>query len=213
MRAVVFDLDGLIFNTEDLYDLVGDGLLRKRGKRFLPDLKRKMMGRPGSVALQIMIDHHALNDTVDQLQIESDAAFEDLLETSLETMPGLFELLDKIEANNLPMAVATSSHRAFAHRVLSAFDLLPRFEFVLTSDDIVNGKPAPDVYQLAATRLNVPPTAMLVFEDSETGCRAAMAAEAITVAVPNRHTASHDFTGVRLIAETLADPRISEFFE
>lgn len=209
-RAVVFDLDGLMFNTEDLYQYVGGELLRRRGKTFDADLLDRMMGRPGSVALQIMIDWHRLDATVEQLAAETDEVFEDILEDQLALMPGLEPLLDALEGAAIPKAIATSSGRRFARRVLGVFDLEPRFEFVLTAEDIARGKPHPEIYLLAAGRLDVPPGRMLVLEDSANGCRAAVAAGAYAVAVPGGHSHTHAFPGAQFVANTLADKRIYE---
>jgi beta-phosphoglucomutase-like phosphatase (HAD superfamily) len=92
--------------------------------------------------------------------------------------------------------------------VLSQFDYLPRFAPILTSEDIDEGKPHPEIYLTAAARLGIEPAQMLVLEDSQNGCRAAVAAGAITVAVPGPHSRRHDFTGAALVAESLADRRI-----
>ena len=81
---------------------------------------------------------------------------------------------------------------------------------MLTFEDIVHGKPHPEIYLLAATRLGIEPARLLVLEDSEIGCRAALAAGAVVVAVPGDHSRTHDFRGVTLVAESLADRRIRE---
>jgi len=106
--------------------------------------------------------------------------------------------------------IATSSRRAFVERVLAKFNCQPRFSPILTSEDITEGKPHPEIYLTAAARLGIEPAEMLVLEDSQNGCRAAVAAGAITVAVPGAHSRRHDFTGAALVAESLADRRIYE---
>jgi HAD superfamily hydrolase (TIGR01509 family) len=208
LKAVVFDLDGLMFNTEDLYQEVGGLVLERRGKAFTTELLDAMMGRPTQVAIQIMIDWHDLDVTVEQLQEESEAAFPAVLDAKLAPMPGLMDLLETLEQHEIPKAVATSSRRSFVTDVLSRFGLMPRFEFVLTCEDIVHGKPAPDIYELAARRLNIACAEMMVLEDSENGCKAAVAAGAFAVAVPGTHSRNHDFSGTQFQAESLADPRI-----
>lgn len=188
LKAVVLDLDGLMFNTEDLYDIVCDEVLKKHGKRFSSDLKNRMMGRTAAVALQIMIDWHELSASIDDLKAGIDEEFARILDSLLQPMPGLFDLLDFLEAQSIPKAIATSSHRAFVNRALAIFNLGDRFDFVLTSEDVTNGKPAPEVYLKAAKLHRVDPVEMLVLEDSENGNKAAVAAGAYAVAVPNRHT-------------------------
>jgi HAD superfamily hydrolase (TIGR01509 family) len=208
LAAVVFDLDGLMINSEDVYEQADVEVLRRRGKLYDAELRAQMMGRPTADSLRRMIEWHALEDSVELLDVERSLLRDKLLEMSLAPMPSLLELLSTLEAARIPKAIATSGHRAYAAEVLGRLDLHTRFEFVLTAEDVVHGKPAPDVYQLAARRLGLAPPQTMVLEDSVNGCRAGVAAGAFTVAVPNRHTRDYDFTGVEFVAETLADPRI-----
>jgi HAD superfamily hydrolase (TIGR01509 family) len=204
----MFDLDGLMFNTEELYVDVGTELLRRRGHDFTQQLLDQMMGRPSGLALQIMIDRHALAATVEELQAETDELFPEILRTRLTPLPGLVELLAALERHSVPKGIATSSRRAFVERVLAKFNYQPRFSPILTSEDITEGKPHPEIYLTAAARLGIEPGEMLVLEDSQNGCRAAVAAGAITVAVPGAHSRWHDFAGAVLVADSLADRRI-----
>lgn len=208
LRAVVFDMDGLMFNTEDVYTLVGSELLRRRGKVFDMELKRAMMGLPARPSFEIMIARHHLPETPEQLIAESNRIFLEIVHRHIAPMPGLFDLLDRIEAANIPKAIATSTCRELADACLGAFALRPRFRFVLTAEDITHGKPHPEIYLKAAVRLGLPPARLLVLEDSENGCRAAAAAGAFTVAVPGQHSRDHDFSTAAFRAESLADPRI-----
>jgi HAD superfamily hydrolase (TIGR01509 family) len=210
LRAVVFDLDGLIANTEDLYEKAGESVLARRGKTYDAPLREQMMGRPVADALRIMIDCHALTDSLEKLLCECKEEMLALIATSLAAMPGLYELLDELQGAKLPLGVATSGPREYAAHVLSQLKVIERFQFVLTADDIRHGKPDPEVYLLAAKTLGLPPAQMMVLEDSGNGCRAAVAAGAYTVAVPNRHTYHHPFPGANFIADTLGDARIPQ---
>lgn len=208
IRAVVFDMDGLMFNTEQIYSLAGTELLRRRGRDFPEGLKNAMMGLPPRAAFEQMIRWHALGESWEQLRAESDEIFLALLPGRLAPMPGLSELLDALEAAGLPKAIATSSGPRLAAACLDPFDLRRRFRFVLTSDDVVRGKPDPEIYQTAARRLGVAPQQTAVLEDSENGCRAAAAAGTVAIAVPGPHSRSHDFAPASLVVESLADPRL-----
>lgn len=208
LQAVVFDLDGLMFNTEELYEEVGEILLQRRGCHFSEQLKRETMGLTDRVSLQIMIERHGLDATVDQLQAESDGLLAELLPTRLRPLPGLDELLAALESVPIPKAIATSSGRSYTATVLSRAGFERRFQFVLTGEDVREGKPSPEVYLSAARQFGLPPTALMVLEDSENGCRAGVAAGAYTVAVPGPHSRHHDFDGVALVAQSLADARI-----
>lgn len=209
-RGVAFDLDGLLVNTEDLYQEVGTELLRRRGKPFEPELLDRMMGRPQAVSLRIMIEWHGLTDDVEDLAVETGEIFRSFLDARLRPMPGAVELLAALEEAGVPFGVATSSGPSFAHDVLSRVGLLPRMRFVLTCDDVRQGKPDPEIYLAAAGRLGLSPARMLVLEDSANGCRAAVAAGAVTVAVPSGHSLRHEFPGAAFVAASLGDARIHE---
>lgn len=208
VQAVVFDLDGLMFNTEELYQDVGTELLRRRGCEFTAPLLDAVMGRPSHVSLQIMIDWHRLDATVPELEAEQDALFAAMLDTRLAPMPGLFDLLAALEQAGIPKAIGTGSPRPFVVDVLSRFNLEPRFEFLLTAEDVTHGKPDPEIYRTACQRLGRRPPHVMVLEDSEHGCRSAVDAGTFAVAVPGFHGSRHSFAGTRFIADSLADPRI-----
>jgi HAD superfamily hydrolase (TIGR01509 family) len=207
-RAVVFDMDGLMFNTEDVYTIVGAELLRRRGHVFTQELKKAMMGMQPQASFDIMIRHCGLSDTWQELSAETNALFVQCLPDRLAPMPGLMPLLDALERAGIPKAIGTSSHPDLVDACLGPFDLKHRFQFILAADDIVHGKPDPEIYLKSAERFGIPPAEMLVLEDSENGCRAAAAAGAFTVAVPAEHSRGQDFRMASLAIESLADPRL-----
>lgn len=208
IRAVVFDMDGLMLNTEDVFDIAGQRLLQRRGLEMTEVIRRSMLGRRPVDAFHALISHTGMTDRIEDLMHETKELFEEIAENSLAMMPGLHELLELVESRNLPLAVATSSPRDYMTGLLERFDLLHRFHFTLTAEDVTHGKPHPEIYQTAARRLNVLPDHMLVLEDSETGTRAAHAAGAWIVSVPNRHTAIGDFSMSRLRIDSLLDQRL-----
>lgn len=212
LAAVVFDLDGLMFNTELLYDIVMRELLARRNiKHFDDELRRRMMGQPGPAAFQAMFDHHQLQgESYEAIQEESDTIFKGVLEEKLEPMPGLFALLEALEASRVPKAIATSSRRKFVDYVLGRFNLRPRFQFVLTAENVTHGKPNPEIYSKAAAQHGFEPARVLALEDSHNGCKAAIRAGLFAVAVPGEHSRDHDFAGAQFIAEGLTDRRIYE---
>jgi pseudouridine 5'-phosphatase len=208
IRAVVFDMDGLMFNTEDIYTLVGEELLRRRGHKFSDEVKSSMMGLQPQASLELIIRRFHLNDTWQAMAAESNRLFLDRLDDHLGMMPGLKELLETLERAGIPKAIGTSSSRELVSACLQPFDLERRFNFILAAEDISRSKPDPQIYLTAARRFAVPPAEVLVLEDSHNGCKAAAAAGTIVVAVPNIHTRDHDFSMAVLVAESLADPRL-----
>ena len=208
IRAVAFDLDGLMLNTEDIFELAGRELMRRRGKTMTDECRHAMLGRRPHEAFEILKSLMNIDDPIPLLQEETREIFTALIDDHLAPMPGLFELLSFIDQHALPMAVATSSPGNYMRNMLDRYDLLERFQHYVCAEDVRQGKPDPEVYLITADLLGVDPSNMLVFEDSEAGTRAASAAGAVTVSVPNRHTASQDFTTASHLADSLAAPLI-----
>lgn len=208
IRAVCFDLDGLMFNTEHVFYESAEVLLQRRGLPMSKQAMDVMLGRRPLESFQALIDFLGLTEEPAALLAESRVVFYELLETRLQPMPGLFDLLDRIEARGLPKGVATSSPRDYLETVFSRYNLLPRFPVILTAESVTLGKPNPEIYLKAAQELGVRPDQMMVLEDTQTGTRAGAAAGAYVVSVPHEHTASHDFSLSSYIATSLVDPHI-----
>jgi HAD superfamily hydrolase (TIGR01509 family) len=208
ISAVVFDMDGLMFNSEDVYTLVGTELLRRRGYEYTQELKDSMMGIPPQTSFHIMIRRYNLSETWLELAAESNVLFLGFLDEHLAPMPGLMELLDALEAAGIPKAIATSSARTLLDACLVRFDMHRRFSFFLTAEDVTRGKPDPEIYLTASARFGLKPSEVMVLEDSQNGCLAASSAGAFTVAVPAEHSRTHDFSSASLIVNSLSDPRI-----
>ena len=192
IRAVAFDMDGLLVNTEELYTQVGTQILQRRGRKFSSQLKNAMTGLPGPQAFALMIERENLTDSVDVLEAESQAIFESILPTQLRLLAGVSELLDHLDQYAVPRCVATSSSARFARTVLTQVGVRERFAFVVTAEDVPRGKPHPDIYQQAAERLGVSPPEMLVLEDSHQVARRDLPA-ALYDRRPGPHSLDHDF--------------------
>jgi len=208
--GVALDMDGLLFETEGLYWTVGDRVLQQRGHRFCHALQQRMMGRVGVAAIQQMIDFHSLSDDPNDLLTECDAIYHELLADGPDPMPGLDLLIETLTRSGVPFGVATSSRRTFATRILQPQAWFDSLAFLLTGDDVQNGKPHPEMYLSAADRMGICPANMLVLEDSGNGSAAGVAAGAIVIAVPSQHTRDHAFENVHAIAQSLHDPVIRQ---
>ncbi len=206
IRAVCFDLDGLMFNTEHVFYESAEVLLQRRGLAMSRGAMDAMLGRRPLESFQALIDYLNLKEGPAELLAESRVIFHGLLDTKLQPMPGLFELLALIESVGLPKGVATSSPRDYLENVFGRWNLLPRFPVALTAESVTHGKPNPEIYLKAAEKLGVPPEQMLVLEDTQTGTRAGATAGAFVVSVPHEHTATHDFSQAQYIATGLDDP-------
>jgi HAD superfamily hydrolase (TIGR01509 family) len=204
IKAAAFDLDGLMFDTEKIYYRVGCELMRRRGHEYTDELCHAVMGTPPEASFTTMIKWYSLNETWQEMQKESDAIFLKLIqEEGVDPMPGLFELLEKIEQLQIPKCICTSSAPHLAMPVLDAYNITPRFHFILTSKDIVHGKPNPEVYLKAAERFGIEPSSLIVFEDSVQGSLAAHTAGAFTVVVLASHNKMRKFPHASLIVHQL----------
>jgi HAD superfamily hydrolase (TIGR01509 family) len=208
-RSVVFDLDGILVDTEPIFEEAARRQLARRGLAWSPDVARAMMGTPARQAFEFFRDHHKLREPVPALIAESSALFYAVLGSNpARLMPGVHELLDRLESQGIPKAIATSSTASYIDVVFAPHGLLNRFAFVLTCEDVTNGKPHPEVYEKAAARLGHTPAEMVVIEDSIHGVSAAKAAGAQCIAVPHARVRAEDLHLADLIVEGLLAPRL-----
>lgn len=213
IRGVAFDMDGLLLNTEDLYEDVGKELMRRRGKLYREEVRKQMIGLPAPNAFGVLIEQEGLSESWQELQRETDAIFEQILEQQLALMHGVEEILGIVEEQGLPRCVATSSTKKFAERALKLVGIWSRMDFVITAEDVPRGKPHPDIYEAAAARMGIKTEQMLVLEDSEHGTAAGVAAKAIVISVPNQHTRHGTFQGASAVAANLRDPQIQNLLK
>lgn len=208
IKAAVFDLDGLIFNTEDVFIEATNRFLTPFGYDYQPEVQRLMMGQQAAVATAILKEYYSLDRSVDEIRHGIEEHFIQVLPEILSLMPGFPELIVFIKEERIPAAVCTSSTSDYAADLLRQFEYLDYFEFVLGGELVENGKPAPDCYHMACNKMGFSPAEVVVFEDSENGCRAAVEAGTVAIAVPGVHNAGHTYSGAALIADTLKDQRI-----
>jgi HAD superfamily hydrolase (TIGR01509 family) len=213
ISAVAFDLDGLMFDTEALFYRVSAEALAARGKAFTPEIMNAMIGRRAIDAAGSLKTLAGLEEPVEDVLAEVRQRFYAVMDTAVHPTPGLFVLLEHIAQRLLPIAVATSSRRSFADRLLLRHGLRDRFAFVLGSEDVTCGKPDPEIYRLAAQRFGVAVGSMLVLEDSPAGVAAAKAAGALAVGVPHEHSPAAALEAADLIVTQLDDPALIRLIE
>lgn len=185
IRAVVFDMDGLLLDTEVRYKDVILEAAAERGPPLPVEVFNRMIGTPLSHSLQVLAEFYGpdydgqalFDDATERFKVMTHG--EDLLKA------GVLELLSHLEEMNIPRAIATSSSHTSVRNHLEANGVMARFNAVIARGDYPNGKPAPDPFLVAAKALGVPPEHCLALEDSHNGVRAAHAAGMMTVMVPD----------------------------
>ena len=185
IEAVVFDLDGLLVDSEHVWDEVRQQLAEERGGRWHEQASRDMMGMSSPEWSRYMHDVIGLREPPEEINAEVVRRLLDRYRDGLPLFEGAVEAVRRL-AGPFRLAVASSSNRPVIDLVLAEAGIADLFEATVSSEEVARGKPAPDVYEEAARRLDVPPAACAAVEDSANGIRAAHAAGMRVIAVPNR---------------------------
>jgi HAD superfamily hydrolase (TIGR01509 family) len=206
--AVVFDMDGLLFDTETLYQEAIQFAAAEGGHEVAVDIFKRMVGVPWAQSRTMLLSHFGEAFPVDEFQETWVRHFWVIAETRLALKPGALELLDTLDQLRLPRAIATSSYRGTVERHLTAHSLMGRFQEIVGHGDYENGKPAPDPFLKAAERLGVEPRYCLALEDSHNGVRSASSAGMITIMVPDLLEPTDEIRGLcALIVRDLHEVR------
>jgi HAD superfamily hydrolase (TIGR01509 family) len=204
IKAVIFDMDGLMIDSERVYWDVGRRMARSFGKEVSDKTLGNMMGRKPIESMEIYAADLGLAVPAAELRDRRDKEVFLALQHGVTPMPGLMTALDALQGK-YRLAIATSATRSFVDVVLAQLGIASRFEVVQTSDDVVEGKPHPEIYLKAMAKLGVAGEFCAVLEDSSNGALAGKRALAYTIAVPSEYTDWQDFNFVDYLARNLDD--------
>jgi HAD superfamily hydrolase (TIGR01509 family) len=185
-EAVVFDLDGLLLDTEQVWDEVREALTRERGGRWHDRAQADMMGMSSTEWSRYMHDELGLREPPEELNRLVVERMQERYRDGLPLVEGAVEAVRRIGAR-WPLGLASSSNRPLIDLVLAEMNVADLFRATVSSEEVERGKPAPDVYLEAARRLGVRPLNAVAIEDSANGIRSAKAARMGVIAVPNPH--------------------------
>jgi HAD superfamily hydrolase (TIGR01509 family) len=185
VEAVVFDLDGVIVDSEHLWDEVREELARERGGRWHDRAQADMMGMSAPEWSRYMHEVIGLSESPAEIDDEVVARMLERYGERLPLIDGAVEAVQRL-ARTFRLALASSSNRSVIDAVLELADIASAFEVTVSSEEVAHGKPAPDVFVEAARRLGVPPDQCVAIEDSGNGIRSAHAAGMRVIAIPNR---------------------------
>ena len=184
IEAVVFDLDGVLLDTEELWDEARREIAEERGGRWREDAQRAMMGMSSPEWSRYMHDVIGVPDPPERISEEVVERLAELYQRQLPLVDGAIEAARRIGAR-WPLGIASSSNRPLIDLFLDLTRTRDLFQATVSSEEVAHGKPAPDVYLEATARLGVSADRCAAIEDSENGIRSAGTAEMCVIAIPN----------------------------
>ena len=205
-KAVIFDLDGLLIDSETLVFAAMRTVAPRFGQEMTPEIFRTLVGLPRAANDKMLLEHYGAEFPVDAFTaaVSKHLNGEEEIVAVLKT--GVAEILDALDAAHLPRALCTSSGRGWVDRHFAAYDLSRRFDAIIARGDYVNGKPSPEPYLKAATALGADPLECLALEDSHNGVRAAHAAGMMVIMIPDMLEANEEMRAKTIhIAQSLHD--------
>ena len=186
IEAVVFDLDGVLLDSEQVWDEVREELVKERGGRWHDRAQTEMMGMSSIEWSRYMHDELGVPDPPEVISADVVRRLEEVYRKRLPLIDGAHEAVERLAAR-WPLGLASSSNREVIDLVLDLSGLARFFRVTVSSEEVPRGKPEPDVYLEAARGLGVPPERCAAVEDSHNGIRSAKAAGMRVIAIPNQH--------------------------
>ncbi len=207
IKAVLFDMDGLMIDSEPLSLQAFNMVFRKYGKYLTEDESNKRyVGISDKDASQDMIKRFDLPMSAEELVLAKKDAYQQILKThQIISQVGLFEILTNLHSSGYKIGIASGSSLKEIEIVINGLQISQLVDIYCSADEVENGKPAPDVYLLAAKKLGVSPADCLVLEDAPKGVQAAKSAGMICFAIPSNETKGLDFSQADKVLNSLAE--------
>ena len=202
--AVIFDLDGVLLDSEPIYLNATNTVLAREGRYLSPEENAAYIGWRYRDVLREIIPRLGLIHPPEYYVAETRQEVLRTLSGPLEPPPGAVELIDRLEAAGVPIAVGSSSAHAWVEMILTNLGLRERFPIVVGGDDVAHGKPAPDIFLRCAELLGVEPSRCAVIEDSPHGVQAARAAGMTAIGLRTAATATLTLDGCLAVVDGLA---------
>jgi len=203
-KALIFDMDGLMVDSERLYWEVEKGIARSYGREVREETLWKMMGRRPIEGMRIFVEEVGLPVPAEETLALRDRRMREKYRNESEAMPGLFSILDAF-LGRLKMAVCTGAQAEFMEIVLDRLKIRQKFDVLQASDEINKGKPDPEIYLKTCVRLGLASRQCIVLEDSSNGCLAGKSAGCYAIAVPSDYSRGQDFGCADHVASGLPD--------
>ena len=206
-EALIFDMDGLMINTEPMYWEIARKLANRYGKTVTDTTLRKMMGRSVHDSMRIYVEESGIPITPQEIMVIRTEMMTQRFSAGGRPDAGTDRPAQRLPAANSNLAVATSAALEHAAIILPQLKIHDYFDVIVTGNQVQNGKPNPEIYLKALSQLNVAPAKGIVLEDSKAGAQAGKNAGSYVIAVPNELTAPEDFSFANVRVNNLIEAR------
>jgi len=204
MQGLIFDMDGLMIDSERLYFAAERDIAERFGKTINEETLWKMMGRKPIEGMRIFVEDLDIPASPEEALQWRHVAMLEKMRSDLQPMPGLLHIIDRFHLH-LKLAIATGAPAEYMEITLDTLNIRDKYSVLQASDDIVNGKPDPEIYLKACAKLELAPEECIVLEDSSNGALAGVRAGCYCIAVPSEYTARQNFDFVQYRATDLFD--------
>jgi HAD superfamily hydrolase (TIGR01509 family) len=186
IKAVIFDIDGLMLDSERVSQRSWTQVMKAAGYQLSEEIYLKMIGRTEKDVKHILADAFGADFPFEEMYRQREVCFREMIaRDGIPLKPGLIDLLTQVDALGLKKAVASSTYAMLAELKMASAGIRGYFQVIVTGDEVVNGKPEPDLFLAAARRIGIEPQNCLVLEDSQAGIQAAHAAGMYSILVPD----------------------------
>jgi HAD superfamily hydrolase (TIGR01509 family) len=198
IKLVIFDLDGLLADTEKLHMKAYMNAFHSMGYNDLTEeIYAEHWIRLGK-GIEDFLKEYNLKLNIEEIRKLKAKEYDKLVRSEVQPMPGAIDLLKELSINNIKMVLATASYLKSAMAVLETLRIEKYFQLIVTKENVIRNKPFPDIFLFAAEKMNVKPESCIVLEDAEKGIIAAHRAGMKSIAVPNKYTKNNDFSKANL---------------
>lgn len=206
MKAVIFDMDGVIIDSEPIHFEVDKQTFKDLGYNVSVEELGKYVGTTNEYMLTEIKKKYNINKSIEEIiSYKVEMTKRKVMESNLEPIEGIKELLSELKNKDIPTAIASSSPRDFIDVVVSKFKLKNYFKFIVSGEEVKRGKPAPDIYFETAKKLGINPRDCIVIEDSENGVLAAKTAGMKCIGFQNVNSGNQDLSKADIIVNSIKD--------
>jgi beta-phosphoglucomutase family hydrolase len=204
IRAVIFDMDGVIAETEHIHIEAEKQTMLKYGIKISEDELHKYTGTTARSMFTDLIKKYKLDTTFDRIFNEKERTLFKLLDEDVQPTKDVIDLLHRLREIGIKLGIASSSHKRLVEYVLKKLKIIHLFDSVVSAEDVMNSKPDPEIFLLSADRLKVNPAECLVVEDSKLGVEAAKKAKMKCLGYQNPNSGNQDLSNADLVTDNFS---------